>query len=486
MLSNRMAAVGLALIIITAAAAIAAPLITPYSPRGESVAANYAQPTFITYFPEGYYLSQNMLAVKDPLFNSASSLQAWGVTANPATMSNLIVSYAPGVSSVSTSKGSMQLSYSGESPATILLSRTFSYPYHGPPGNFYISVTYLVSMANAKQPVNIGVSINRIGDHVFHIWGGTGQVNPSLYGNVTSSNEWQVPNIVASGVIPDSSPQVESEFPGLTSLTGLGPAAVIFSRSQDYSFQISLTFYGPGRVNLDQLQLQLLGTSWGILGTDYVGTDLFSQLVYGARVSLLVGLTAAFLGIGLGLLIGLMAGFLGTLTDEILMRFTDMILVIPYLPLLIVLVAVLGASITNIILVIGLFSWMGFARVIRSQVLSLKERPFVEAARASGAGSTRIIVSHIFPNIVSLTYVNLALTVPAAILTESALEFLGLGDVNTISWGHMFYLAQLSSSLQVWWWVIPPGLAIAAVSLSFVLIGYALDELFNPKRRRRR
>src|SRR2546427_13139140 len=114
-------------------------------------------------------------------------------------------------------------------------------------------------MANAKQPVNIGVSINRIGDHVFHIWGGTGQVNPSLYGNVTSSNEWQVPNIVASGGIPDSSPQVGNEVPGVTSLTGLGPAAVIFSRNQDYFFHVSLSFSGSAVVNLYQSQPQPLG-----------------------------------------------------------------------------------------------------------------------------------------------------------------------------------------------------------------------------------
>jgi peptide/nickel transport system permease protein len=162
-----------------------------------------------------------------------------------------------------------------------------------------------------------------------------------------------------------------------------------------------------------------------------------------------------------------------------------MILVIPFLPLLIVLVAILGANIYNIILVIGLFGWMGFARVIRAQVLTLKERRFVEAARAAGAGPSRIMRTHIFPNIVSLTYVNLALTVPGAILTEAALEFLGLGDPSLLSWGHMFFLAEQNDALNAWWWILPPGIAIAIVSISFVLIGYALDEIFNPRLRRR-
>jgi peptide/nickel transport system permease protein len=150
------------------------------------------------------------------------------------------------------------------------------------------------------------------------------------------------------------------------------------------------------------------------------------------------------------------------------------------------LITVLGASLINIIIIIGFLGWMGFARIVRSQVLTLKERPFVEAARAVGAGRWRIISRHVFPNIVSLTYVNLALTVPAAILTESALEFLGLGDPSVVSWGNMFEHAAFSGSLSIWWWVLPPGIAIALVSLSFVLIGYALDEIFNPRLRVRR
>ena len=218
-----------------------------------------------------------------------------------------------------------------------------------------------------------------------------------------------------------------------------------------------------------------------MLGTDNAGNDLLSKNIYGSRISLLVGLLAAGIGISLGLLIGLMAGFLGRFVDEVLMRFTDMMLVIPSLPLLIVLVEVLGTNIWNVIIIIGFLGWMGFARVIRSQVLTLRERPYIEAAKAAGAGPLRIMSRHIFPNIVSLTYVNLALSVPAAILSEAALAFLGLSDASIVSWGHIFSLNP-----PPWWWVIPPGILIAAISLSFILIGYALDEIFNPKLRSRR
>src|SRR5438128_9143539 len=145
------------------------------------------------------------------------------------------------------------------------------------------------------------------------------------------------------------------------------------------------------------------------------------------------------------------------------MRFTDMMLVIPALPLLLVLVAVLGPSLINIIILIGFLGWMGFARVIRSQILSLKERPFIEAAKAAGAGTRRILSSHIFPNVVSLTYVNLALAVPGAIITEAALSFLGLGDPSSPSWGRILSRAQSYSSQAVRRWGVPPGVAIALV-----------------------
>jgi peptide/nickel transport system permease protein len=170
------------------------------------------------------------------------------------------------------------------------------------------------------------------------------------------------------------------------------------------------------------------------------------------------------------------------------MRFNDMILVIPVLPLLIVLLAVLSPNINNIILIIGLLGWNGFARVVRSQVLSLRERPFIEAAKAAGAGTTHILTRHIVPNIVTLIYVNLALSVPAAILTEAALSFLGLYDPNAVSWGRTINesLGGGTALGGLWWWILPPGFAIAILSLSFILLGYGLDEIFNPKLRRRR
>jgi peptide/nickel transport system permease protein len=239
-------------------------------------------------------------------------------------------------------------------------------------------------------------------------------------------------------------------------------------------------------LNIDNFAFSFEGKVWGVMGTDNHGVDLWSELVYGARISLYVGLVASIIGVVIGLIVGLAAGYMGRFVDEFLMRFSDMLLVIPTLPLLIVLVAVLGPALENLIILIGFLGWMGFARLVRSQVLSLRERPFVEAARAVGAGKTHIMTRHILPNVVSLIYVSLATSVPGAIVSEAALSFLGFYDPTKISWGRMLYEAQASGGVQYWWWTIPPGLCIAALAIAFVLLGFALDEVFNPRLRMRK
>jgi len=265
----------------------------------------------------------------------------------------------------------------------------------------------------------------------------------------------------------------------------------------DYLYGINMTFQDTRSlvpvnkavettVYLDNLWLSFDGRIWGVLGTDQYGRDLWSQLIYGAGISLYVGVLAAVLSVVLGLIVGLAAGYLGRYADEVLMRFSDMLLVIPTLPLLIVLIAVIGPALENLILVVGLLGWMGFARLVRSQVLTLKERPFVEAAKAVGAGKLHIMVKHILPNVVSLVYVSLATSVPGAIVAEAALSFLGFYDPNRMSWGRMLREAQGSGGVRYWWWILPPGLCIAFLAIAFIMLGFALDEVFNPRLRQRR
>jgi peptide/nickel transport system permease protein len=449
LLRNKLAAVGVFLMALFIIMAIAAPVLTPYGPL-QPVSAKYNPPTWITLIkgPVGY--SQNA-------HFSALTVNPQGVT---VTQSNE-KSY------------SVNLNFANSAGGTIQIVETLSYPYQGSP----ITLTGLatIQVQSENKPFNVSAYVDRGGLARFPVWQ-TIQVNGTgLYS----------PN-----------PLIDSRNGAFNQQLGLGgqfSAAeyIIAAKPEGYSYvlQLSIPSAFTGTIQVQDFEMNLEGNTWGIFGTDDQGYDVYTQVLYGARLSLMVGLVATSLGIGIGLLIGLMAGYLGRVVDEVLMRTADMLLVIPFLPLLIVLAATIGSSLVYIMILIGVFSWMGFARIIRSQVLSLRERPFIEAAKASGAGSGYITVRHIFPNIVSLTYVNLALTVPAAIVTEAALSFLGLSDPTVVTWGSMLGTANdvgATVSNPAWWWILPPGFSIALISLAFILIGYAMDELFNPRLRRRR
>jgi peptide/nickel transport system permease protein len=220
-----------------------------------------------------------------------------------------------------------------------------------------------------------------------------------------------------------------------------------------------------------------------LLGTDDIGRDLLAQLVWGARVSLYVGLFATLVAGGIGTVVGLVAGYSRGWVSRVLLAIDDFVLVIPFLPLAIVLAVVLGRSPTVLALVIGATTWAGSARVLRSQVLSLRERGYVDRARALGAGDRHIIVRHILPGIAPLALANLALIVPAAILAESTLSFLGFGDRFSPSWGKILDGAKDASALTLnaWWYYLPPGLCIIAVVLAFTGLGRALERVFDPR-----
>lgn len=223
-----------------------------------------------------------------------------------------------------------------------------------------------------------------------------------------------------------------------------------------------------------------------ILGTDVFGGDIFTQLVYATRTELIVGLVAAVISAGLGTLVGLIAGFYGGWVDTLLMRLTDIFLTLPILVVALLLAAVLGPSIGNIILIIAIFSWAGVARVIRAQTLSLKNRSFIDAARVSGASNRAIILRHLGPNVLPLTFLYMVFTISGAIITEAILAFLGMGDPTAVTWGMMLQFLQISgNTLTAWWWLLPPGIAITLLSLAFYMMGRAFDEVVNPRLRAR-
>ena len=226
-------------------------------------------------------------------------------------------------------------------------------------------------------------------------------------------------------------------------------------------------------------------TEFPPLGTDNLGRPIWDQLVYGAQVSLLVGIAATLIAIVIGTVVGVSAGFFGGWTDAVLNRLSEWFLVIPFIPLAIVLAAILGASLRNIIVVIGVTSWPVTARLVRAQVLTIKQRLYVERSRALGGSSAHIMGRHILPNITPLVIANATLTVPIAILSETTLAFLGLADPLRVSWGSMLDDAFSAGALgrEAWWWYLPPGLCVIAVVLAFTLVGRALETIFDPRLR---
>ncbi|HEX5824322.1 MAG TPA: ABC transporter permease, partial [Candidatus Limnocylindrales bacterium] len=239
-----------------------------------------------------------------------------------------------------------------------------------------------------------------------------------------------------------------------------------------------------------------------LFGTDELGRDVLNQTVHGARISLAIGLLATLITVAIGAVVGIVAGFVGGWLDAVLMRITDFFLVLPTFVLALILTPIIrelvGSAATEvfgirmtlivIVIVIGITSWSSTARIIRSQTLSLRERAFVDRARSIGAGSGHIMRRHILPNVINLIVANAVLTFAGAVLTETTLSFVGLGDPFQPSWGQLLEAARASGApgLGAWWYFIPPGACIVLVVLAFTLVGSALDDLLNPKRQGRR
>lgn len=239
--------------------------------------------------------------------------------------------------------------------------------------------------------------------------------------------------------------------------------------------------YASVTITIDDIYQPPSSVHW--LGTDDGAKDVFSALVYGARVSLTVGFAGALISVLVGGAIGIIAGYRSGWLGHALMRFTDFFLVLPDLALLIVLVAIVGQSLRNIILVIGLLGWTTTARLIRSQTLSVRERKYVVRAKAAGAGDWYTLKRHVIPQVLPLALANTVLVVSLAIISESTLAFLGLGDPRLISWGQMLNLGFTRGAVAAgaWWAMIPPGVAIVWVVLAVTLIGNALEDILNPK-----
>jgi peptide/nickel transport system permease protein len=280
---------------------------------------------------------------------------------------------------------------------------------------------------------------------------------------------------------------------GLVVLTGLIVMAVFapFIAPHPLTWQAPETGDGDSADSLEELAEigiehpappQFGNPYFAPLGTDHEGKDILTHLIYGSRIALYVGLAAGILSSLVGVPLGLISGFYGdTWIDETIQRVIDVMYGLPFLPLVIVLVAVNGITTTNIILAIVVKSWLNNAIVIRGETLSLKERSYVEAAKVAGASDNRIVFRHILPNVLPLAFVYLAQDAAFAILTQANLAFIGLADISNVSWATMLQWIQVTGNIfTAPWWLIPPGLMITALSASFYFIGYSMEDVMNP------
>jgi peptide/nickel transport system permease protein len=223
------------------------------------------------------------------------------------------------------------------------------------------------------------------------------------------------------------------------------------------------------------------GSHW--LGLDDGGIDMLTLVMYGARISLLVGFAASLVAMLIGGGVGILSGFFGGKVDVVLMRITDYFLVIPDIPLMIVVAAIFGRNLLNIIVIIGVIYWTSTARLIRAQVKSVRERTYVKRAQALGAGNVRLMQKHVLPQIVPLLIANTVLTIATAIFAETYISFLGLGDPASISWGRLIENSLTGGAIfhQAWWAIIPPGLCVTLLILACTIIGQAIEDALNPR-----
>ncbi len=465
---RKMGALGVALVLANVLVAATAPLITPYDPiRDLQVADDYAYPAWMGAFPpysdlprDQVYRIEGAMWKKTLSGSLASSIEL-------NEQSPLTVRYRTG---------------QGSGEGKIAFGFPFDY-LSAPPQTFVIRLPYNIP-SDAPEGVSYRISAT------------LRTPNGTLYSVFDSFPPWRSGKLsrwTDNPLVIHSRDIQVAQRVGVHLLQNV--ARAIFSQRGTYAFQVELTIRDALSINRGAFDVVIATTSFripgllhGLLGTNRDGADVFSQYVYGARVSLQIGLLAVSVIVLLGLVAGVVAGYRGGFVDRFLVFTSDVVIQIPGIPVILLVLLFLGRSIYNVIFVIALLSWAGLARQIRSWVLSLRERAFVEAARAAGAKDLYIMFRVIAPQTMPIIAVSLALGIPAAIFTEAGISILGFGDPAFPSWGKI-----INESLQgggvaklAWWWVAPPIIGILSLAMGFVFIGYTLDEMLNPRLRRTR
>jgi ABC-type dipeptide/oligopeptide/nickel transport system permease subunit len=480
---NKIGFLGLIIIIAFIAGAALAPILTPYLPsslmyRSERLAVRYAAPGWFVLFPQ--YSDYNPTIKLYPNLAQAKVLNQSGLI--EINLDERIIKFA------TTGKESQKAS------VTLDLGN-FSYTYSSPP-EFRMESTYWMYSNRTKLTVYFIIQ-NFTQRPTWNDYFKDPTKAEMEIGSFTPPPEkYAKTNYTVNELgIESYTYKVTQSLFDFTKLKEAAPrpSSIIFSEKGVYGLRIKFEFksvspYEGARAELKigDVGFIVWGRMHGIFGTDFGGNDAWTELIYGARVSLMVGVLAALIGTGLGIFYGVLSGYLGGFVDEFLMRIVDVLLCIPVLPILLILMRYFHPNVYFVVVLIAIFGWQGLSRVIRSRVLSLKEMAFIESARASGASDFYIMTRHLIPNVLPIAIAAMVLAVPGAIITEAALSFLGFGDPNAPTWGRMLYHAYQLGGLEAWWVWVPPGLSICALCVGFVFIGHAVDEIINPRLRRRR
>lgn len=359
-------------------------------------------------------------------------------------------------------------------------SYNFNFNYDSYPSDFMFMYT---AKYGSIQPA-VQIDVIRPDGNEFQIY------FASLPPSQNESNEFSARIFSTDRLIVDSLTGYSNLFSYTVDATR--PQIMIFSDTEENkvlkgTYVIRNTFYlfDPSDTVVDSGVI-LGGKVYGTMGTDDLRRDLVIGLLWGAPVALFIGLTVSAAAVFIGLLYGIFAGYKGNRTDEGLMRINDVFYSLPTLPLLVILSVTIGRSIFLITGFLVIFSWVGMAKISRSLALQIKNLQYIEAAKLMGQSDTKIIFKHIIPQLLPLTFASIAIAVPAAILGEAALSFLGLGDPTIPTWGQILHDAHSAAAMSrgLWWWIVPPGLMIAITGVAFVLIGNALDNIVNVRSRR--